>query len=308
MDIVLILIQKNIGLFFMICMGIALVKSGLLRAKDSKVISVVSLYLVLPCVIINSFQIQYTEELRTNLLIVLAVSLIINLAHIPICSILKKFCGMNSIESTSVVYSSTGTLVFPLTIALAGPDYVIYAGVFLCVQIMVLWTHGRIVISEEKHVNIKKILLDVNIISIAIGLLLLITGLQLPFVVVDTMDAVGATIGPLAMFVMGMLIGEADWKKVFSYPKLWVIVFCRLIALPAVEILLIKFSGVTELVPDGKVLMLVTVLALLTPPSNSITQLAQVHGKDADYASAITVLSTLLCIATMPLMVFFYQM
>ena len=38
-----------------------------------------------------------------------------------------------------------------------------------------------------------------------------------------------------------------------------------------------------------------------------ITQMAQVYGKDADYASAINVATTLLCIVTMPLMVMLYQ-
>lgn len=35
--------------------------------------------------------------------------------------------------------------------------------------------------------------------------------------------------------------------------------------------------------------------------------MSQVYGKDADYASAINVATTLLCIVTMPLMVMIYQ-
>ena len=49
-------------------------------------------------------------------------------------------------------------------------------------------------------------------------------------------------------------------------------------------------------------------LAICTPSASTLTQMAQVYGKDADYASAINVVTTLLCIVTMPLMVALYQM
>jgi hypothetical protein len=37
-------------------------------------------------------------------------------------------------------------------------------------------------------------------------------------------------------------------------------------------------------------------------------QMAQVYGKDADYASAINVSTTVLCIVTMPLIIALYQL
>ena len=51
-----------------------------------------------------------------------------------------------------------------------------------------------------------------------------------------------------------------------------------------------------------------SLLAICTPSASTLTQMAQVYGKDADYASAINVVTTLLCIVTMPLMVALYQM
>ena len=52
----------------MILMGYILVKSGLLKSTDSKTISVIVLYLVIPCTIINSFQVDYTVETRNGLI------------------------------------------------------------------------------------------------------------------------------------------------------------------------------------------------------------------------------------------------
>jgi len=39
-----------------------------------------------------------------------------------------------------------------------------------------------------------------------------------------------------------------------------------------------------------------------------VTAIAQVHGGDAEYASAINMSSTLLCIVTIPIIVFLYQL
>ena len=38
-----------------------------------------------------------------------------------------------------------------------------------------------------------------------------------------------------------------------------------------------------------------------------ITQMAQIYDKDARYASVINVMSVIFCIATMPLMIMFYE-
>jgi hypothetical protein len=61
-------------------------------------------------------------------------------------------------------------------------------------------------------------------------------------------------------------------------------------------------------VPNAGQILLVTFFAVITPAASSITQFAQVYEKDAAYAGAINIVSTLLCIVTMPLMVAIYQM
>lgn len=54
MEISLLLMQQIAQLFLILIMGYAVVKVGLLKASDSRVLSVVMVYLVTPCVIINA--------------------------------------------------------------------------------------------------------------------------------------------------------------------------------------------------------------------------------------------------------------
>ena len=62
MQISLILMQQIAQLFLILLMGYAVVKAGLLKASDSKVLSVVFVYLVMPCVVLNAFQIKDGRE------------------------------------------------------------------------------------------------------------------------------------------------------------------------------------------------------------------------------------------------------
>ena len=58
----LILAEKIFSLFLIMFMGYAVVHWGLLHAEDSKTLSLISLYLISPCVIISAFQVQYTPD------------------------------------------------------------------------------------------------------------------------------------------------------------------------------------------------------------------------------------------------------
>ena len=44
------------------------------------------------------------------------------------------------------------------------------------------------------------------------------------------------------------------------------------------------------------------------PTASMITQMSQVYGQDADYASAINVVTTLMCVFTMPVIVALCQL
>ena len=53
MNISILLMEQIIQLFLMIFMGYLIVKVRLVKDEDSKVLSKIILYLIIPCVIIN---------------------------------------------------------------------------------------------------------------------------------------------------------------------------------------------------------------------------------------------------------------
>ena len=110
------------------------------------------------------------------------------------------------------------------------------------------------------------------------------------------------------MLVTGMIIGGMDLKKVFTYKRVWLVTFLRLVLLPIPALLLVKFSGLASLVPNGEIVLLIVLMASSSPVASMVTQMSQVYGQDADYASAINVVSTLMCIFTLPAVVALYQL
>ena len=70
---------------------------------------------------------------------------------------------------------------------------------------------------------------------------------------------------------------------------------------PLLVVAVLKYSGLAGLVPNGEKILLISLLAACTPTGTMVTAIAQVHGGDAEYASAINMTSTLLCILTIPM-------
>lgn len=73
MQISLILAQQIAELFLILLIGCVLVKARLLKSADSRVLSVVMVYAVMPCVIINAFQVDYSPAVVTGLLYAFAL-------------------------------------------------------------------------------------------------------------------------------------------------------------------------------------------------------------------------------------------
>lgn len=62
MQISIILLGKLVNFFIMILLGFILVNKHILNASDSRILSIIVVYLVMPCAIINSFEIGFTKK------------------------------------------------------------------------------------------------------------------------------------------------------------------------------------------------------------------------------------------------------
>ena len=77
MQISVLLAEQIAELFLMILMGYVIVKLGLVTDDDSKILSKIVLYIVIPCVMINAFQIDYTTDKVQGMFLALVASVVL---------------------------------------------------------------------------------------------------------------------------------------------------------------------------------------------------------------------------------------
>ena len=306
--ITMLLIKKIISLFIIVLAGALLVRFKVFSASESRTLSKCSLYLLAPCMILSAFQVDCTPEVSSGLALAAGASVVIQALLVIMSAIFKRIMKLDPVEQTSMFYSNAGNLIVPLVSAILGDEWVIYTSGFMGVQLILMWTHAKSILCGDKGIEIKKIALNPNMIAIYAGLVLFFTGWRIPGPVGNAVKSLGDMIGPVSMLVTGMLIGGMDLKKLFSYKRLPLMVFMRLIGVPLFVLALLRFSGIAGLAPNGRDVLLITFLACITPSASTITNMAVVYEKDADYASAINVATTLGCIITMPLLVALYML
>lgn len=289
-------------------MGYAVVKAGLMKSSESKSVSVILVYLVIPCVIIKAFQVDYTPDVQKGLFLAIAAAVAVHILFLLITIPLKKIFQMDVIEQATSIYSNAGILVIPLVQELLGQDYVIYSSAYIAVQLILLWTQGKNMLCEEEKLEWKKIFLNVNIISIIAGIVLFLFRIKLPAGVQDVLGMMNNMIGPLGMLLAGMAIAEVPLKSIFTKKRNYLSVAFRLLLYPVLGLFLMKAIQIVVNLENSSQILLTVYLACVTPACASVTSMAQLYDKDAAYASSLYVLTTLLSIVTMPVMVYLYEM
>lgn len=308
MQISLLLMEEIIKLFVIMFMGYAVVKAGLMKSSESKSVSVIMVYLVIPCVILNAFQVEYTPDVQKGLLLACAAAVAVHILFLLLTAILKKPLHLDVIERATIIYSNAGILVIPLVQELLGQEYVIYSSAYIAIQLILIWTHCKNMLCEEEKLEWKKVLLNVNIISIIAGVVLFIFRIQLPSGAQDVLNMMNNMIGPLGMLLAGMVIAEVPLKTVFTRKRIYLSAALRLFIYPVFVLGLMKVIQTFASIQDSKQILLTVYLASITPACATVTSMAQLYDKDAAYSSSLYVLTTLLSIATMPVMVGLFEM
>lgn len=301
----IILIRKILSLALIMAAGFALVRWGPLTRKDSQSLSRLSVWLVMPCSVVTSFQnADRSPEVLRGLLTALLAAVLIHVLLLVLSPVLKKLFHLDSVEQASVLYSNAGNLIIPLVASVLGPEWVIYTSPFILVQMLFLWSHARSIICEERDIELKKVLCNPNVLAVLAGALMFGMNLRLPALAADTVASVGKMVGPVSMLVTGMLVGTLKLRDVIGNRRVWMVAALRLVALPLICMGLLRLIGLMR--PDSHGILLVTLLATTTPSASTITHLCQIYDRNSAYSSAICVVTTLLCAVTIPIMVWLY--
>lgn len=302
-----VLIAKIFTFFLIMVAGFALVKAKIVKQQDIEGLARITLYLIIPCVILRAFSTELTPTIRNGMIFSVIIAIAIHLFFFALIPLMRKVLHFNEVEQLSVIYPNSANLSIPLIVATLGWNYVIYASSFILVQLFFIWSHGRILMQGERVVEWKKMFLNINILSAVAGTILLLVQYRFPKPVEDAIFSIADMVGPITLLICGILLASTKLSMITTYRRWWMVILLRLVILPLILAATFKYSGLAGFVNDGAMILLVTLFAVVTPPATTLTLMAEVYHKDAVYANLLNVASTLLFLITLPLVLGFYM-
>ena len=187
-----ILMNKLLAMLLMVVVGYGAVKLRVVDSDDSKTLSRLIVYILQPCLICRSFRIELTPERMSGFLCALVLGISTYLIWIAALELLKKPLKLDAVDRCSLIYSNVGNLALPLIYMILGSEYVFYASALQVPFNLLVWTHGNSIISAERHLHVRKVLLNPNVIAVGVGLLLTALRIRLPDFLDTAMDGLGA--------------------------------------------------------------------------------------------------------------------
>lgn len=159
-----------------------------------------------------------------------------------------------------------------------------------------------ILIPKDKNAgileNLKKGLLTPPMIGLVLGMLFGLLDLTryVPQFLIDAFDSAGDCQGPVAMVLAGFVIGGYNFKELMLKKKVYVVTFLRLVAIPAILMVILKLFGTSEEI------MTLALIAFATPLGLNTIVYPAAYGGDTKTGASMTMISHTLSVITIPLM------
>ena len=296
-----ILLQQTIIMFALMLLGLLLSRRGMITEQGSRDLSNVLLYAVIPCVILRSYMSECsTEKLRamglSALIAVIAFAASIAVAYLT--------CGTrHRIENFAVAFGNAGFIGIPLVTAVFGPEAAFYVVSFSTFANLLQWTYGIVIISGKKEtMNLRMVFVNPVFISMVIGIALFVLQPTLPTVVTGTIGYIADGNTVLAMIILGYYLSKVQLRGLFADVRLYLFSVLRLLVVPAVTILVFLPFPFAR----GEI-TLITLIAAATPIASSTAIFAQKFDQNYRRAVSYVCLSTILSVATLPLVMLFAE-
>lgn len=303
----MVLLKQMIVLFLIMIVGLLCRKAGIINDETSKKLSAIVVNVANPAMILSS-AINPGDTIKGHDLLITFILAIVMFAGLMFLAIfipylLKAPRSDFGIYRAMTVFANIGFMGFPLIRSVYGPDALLYAAVFQLPFNLLVYTYGVYVICESRNLNdskeikrnpIKEIM-NIGVVSCIIAIILFFVRPTVPSVIEDVCDYIGDMTPPLSMMIIGDSLSKIDIKKLISNARLLAYSFIKLLVLPIAGTLIAKACGI-----DG-VLLGVFMIIMAGPAATMNALLSQQYGSNYQLASEGVALSTILSVATIPL-------
>jgi len=292
-------------LFTCIIIGYVLAKLKLIPDESATVLSRLEYYVFAPALTFNTLSKNCTVKSISkeySLVIYAAISVTIAVAFAYLISrFLTKDKYQRNIFNYALTFGNYGYMGQPIILALFGDEMLYRYLVFSIPLNIVTYTWGVAMLIPSKTTSAKfKFLKDVlkfPFISLLVGIIFGILGIRqyFPEFLSTTIGNLGGCMGPVAMVLLGLVVGKYDILKLLLNIKVYIATVLRLFILPAIFILILW------LLKAPYTTMILCLVAFGTPMGlNTIVYPASV-GADTSTGASMATISHALSIISLPL-------
>lgn len=283
-------------MFLIVVVGYCVVRFKIVSEEGIKQLSVLLLKIVVPMILIASFQREFESGLFVKWITMFAVSALIYAVQIGLATVMYRKRDIRGFAESRlcIVLPNNGFLAFPLMMSLVGDLGVFYGATNVIILNILQWTYGHKLFRPNDRLDIKKIILNPGTLSVVIGLMLFVSPYKLPQPVFEAVESIGSLNTPVAMIVLGGLIAQTDLKKEVRQLGYYKMSFVKLIILPLIIAPILRF------LPVANELKLVGLICAVTPAATSVSMMSQLYDGEYKYATSAVVIMTILSAVTIP--------
>lgn len=297
-------------IFILMTPGFVLKKSNMISTIQTDGIASIITKVTYPCLVITAMQMEYSKEVLANcpyiFLVYAGVMLIAFLLSKAVCKLTALPSARGKLLTFMLIFGNTGFIGLPVLNGLFGAEAVFYGAICDATCDIFMFTFGiailrsaavqRSAASKRQAGEIVKGLFNPCTIGVMVGLIFYVTGIQLPEILGEPVSLLGSATTPLAMFILGAQLAEIRPKVLFGDRHIYLGAFLKLLVMPASALLLSRlFIG------SGSLLAAVIVIEAAMPAAAATGIFTQQFGGDVEFAAKGVLMTTLLCILTIPL-------
>ncbi len=287
-------------LLIMIGAGYFMTKKGMLDAHTNTQMSRMIVNVFNPMLILSSAASSVgLIPLRTMGLvsmIAIAMFAILILAGMLLAPLFDRRADQRKIYQMMFVFSNLGFIGIPVVSSILGAEYVVYVTEFLVLYTIVFYTYGVALMDGKFSLSSLKTILNPGMVSGVAAILLIIAGVQLPGFLMTAVTYLGNVTSPMALVAVGFALANTDLKRIFCQPKLYVFSVIKLLLLPLGMLPLLRLAT------DDPALLSVCMVMFGMPIGNMPLILGNQKGIDGSTCSAAIILTTILCVFTIPVL------
>ena len=302
MDI-MVVFQTMLKLFLLLVLGFVLFKCHIFDEYTNKKISALIVNVASPMLIISSIAGVEGND-KSIVFLMIGAGILMYIGFIILGKIINRIFPFPKkdwpVYECMVVFANTGFMGYPVLLDVFGQEAVFYASLIHMAFNFFVYTYAILCLTKSDDSEFKlnfKQLLTPGIVLIFIGILIYLFDIQLPSVLMDTINSVGSLTAPLSMMMIGSSLAVYPIKDSFTDWRSYVFAFVRLIIVPFMTMIVCRLLHINPYYAN------ITIITNAMPVGSMVLMLATQYNANVKIVTKNIVVSTLLSVITIPIVV-----